>query len=286
MPVHTPAQTPVRIRAPRSTYARTVRGAGPGLLLAHGAGGGVEPNYGPLLDGLAAEHTVVGVDYPGTGATPRAQHPLSLDELADELVGAADAEGLERFAVVGYSLGGAVAVRAATRHPGRVTGLVLTATLARTDDRLRWDAEVWRDLYATGRHETLAKFLLGKALSPAALAALDPQGLDAALAGVRETLPAGSAEHAELVRRLDVREDLAAVAALGIPALVVSTTADQLVRPELHREVAALLPGARFAELDSGHLPFAERPEDWLGLITGFLAEISGDQEPLKRVRR
>ncbi|WP_312866224.1 alpha/beta fold hydrolase [Streptomyces boluensis] len=259
-----------------SAYSRTVRGTGPGLLLAHGAGGGIEANFGPIVEGLAADHTVIGVDYPGTGATPRSEQPLTLDELADQLVGAADAEGVERFAVAGYSLGGAVAVRAAARHPRRVTALVLTATLAEADTRLRLDAEIWRELHASGRYDTLAKFLVSKALSPAALSALTPEELAATVDGTRETVPVGSGDHAELVTRVDVRDDLATVAALGIPALVVSTTADQLVRPALHREVAALLPGARFAELDSGHLPFVERPEEWLDLISGFLKEVEG----------
>lgn len=55
---------------PFTPYARHTRGSGPGLLLAHGAGGGIEANYGPIMEGLAARHTVVGVDYPGTGDTP------------------------------------------------------------------------------------------------------------------------------------------------------------------------------------------------------------------------
>ncbi|MEV4611087.1 hypothetical protein AB0K43_00595 [Kitasatospora sp. NPDC049258] len=46
---------------PEATYARTVLGPGPGL---------------------AAGHTVVGVDYPGSGDTPRSTSPLSLDDLA------------------------------------------------------------------------------------------------------------------------------------------------------------------------------------------------------------
>jgi pimeloyl-ACP methyl ester carboxylesterase len=55
----------------------------------------------------------------------------------------------------------------------------------------------------------------------------------------------------------------------------VSTTADPLVSPHLHEELAAGIAGARLARIGTGHLPFAERPEEWLGLITGFLAEHS-----------
>ena len=76
-----------------------VRGNGPGLLLAHGAGGGIDANYGPIMDALAAQHTVVGPDYPGTGRTKRADAPLALDALADELVAAAVEEGLQTFAI-------------------------------------------------------------------------------------------------------------------------------------------------------------------------------------------
>lgn len=65
---------------PEATFARTVLGSGPGLALAHGAGSSVAGTYGPILDGLAAHHTVVGVDYPGSGDTPRSATPLSLDE--------------------------------------------------------------------------------------------------------------------------------------------------------------------------------------------------------------
>ncbi len=254
---------------PAPVFARTVRGrTGPGLLLAHGAGGGVAANYGPILDRLAARHRVVGVDYPGTGDTPRSTRPLLLDDLADQLVSAATAEGLDTFAVVGYSLGTAVAVRAAARHPERVTALVLTAPVARPSARLRLHAELWRDLHTSGAHVELARFLVSLALGASALEALSGDELDTVIRETARTLPPGSADHADLVTRIDVREDLARV---SVPTLVLSTTEDLLVSPDLHRATAAAIPAAEFAELPTGHLPFAENPDVWLDRITEFL---------------
>ncbi|MEV3853847.1 alpha/beta fold hydrolase [Streptomyces sp. NPDC050095] len=251
-------------------YARTVRGSGPGLLVAHGAGGSVETNYGPVMETLAAGHTVVGVDYPGTGATPRSRPPLQLDELVDQLVAAADAEGLDRFAVSGYSLGGAVAIRTAVRHPERVTALLLTAAFARTDHELRLGAELWRGLALAGDPDPLARFVVPHALSEHALRSLDDEQLAALLKDVGAGIPPGTADHVDLVTRVDVRADLPRITA---PTLVVTTTGDRLVPPPLHRELAAAIPGARLAEIPTGHLPFAELPQEWGKLLTGFLRE-------------
>ncbi|MGW7226531.1 alpha/beta fold hydrolase [Streptomyces cyaneofuscatus] len=259
-----PSTTP--LAAP---LARTVRGSGPGLLLAHGAGGGIEANYGPILDGLAARHTVVGVDYPGAGDSPRSLTPLDVDTLADELVAAADAEGVERFAVSGYSLGGPVAIRVAARHPERVDALVLSATFAYADTRTDLVASVWRQLLAADDPRLLGEFVQLMALGEGALNALTPDEVRAAAELITATVPPGTGDQVELVRRIDVREDLAAITA---PALVIVTAADPLVSPTLQRALAAGLPGSETAELPTGHLPFAERPQEWLALITGFLA--------------
>ncbi|ETA71109.1 alpha/beta fold hydrolase [Actinospica robiniae] len=254
---------------PKPTLARTVRGIGPGLVLAHGAGGSIADNYGPILDGLAAGHTVVGVDWPGTGGSPRSDAPLDADELADQLIAAADAEGLDSFALAGFSLGGPVAIRAAARHPGRISALILTATFAYRDARLDLAAQVWADLYASKNTELLARFLSLVAFSTDALRATDPEALAAGIKALAEAIPPGTPEHVDLVRRIDVREDLARITA---PTLVISTSADPLLSPHLHRELAQQIPGARMAELATGHLPFAEKPEQWLALMTDFLA--------------
>ncbi|MFZ3559932.1 alpha/beta fold hydrolase [Streptomyces sp. BH055] len=124
--------------------ATTVTGTGPGLLLAHGATGSIEGNFAPVLPALAAAHTVVAPDYPGSGETPVADAPLDLDELTDAVVDSAVRRGVGRFAVLGFSLGTLVAVRAAVRHPERVTALVLTAGFARPDDHVLGLLPAWR----------------------------------------------------------------------------------------------------------------------------------------------
>lgn len=251
-------------------FAHVVLGSGPGLLLAHGAGGGIQGNFGPLLDDLATTHTVVGPDYPGSGATPRSSEPLVLDDLADGLVRTAVDAGVERFAVLGYSLGTAVAVRIATRHPERVTGLVLTAGFAYPDNRMRLAAQVWRALLDHGDRELTARVLTLVAGGPT-VDALSPSALDAAIKGLAAFLPPGSPEQVDLVASIDTRAELGRIA---VPTLVVATTEDGLTGVGLSQELAAGIPGAELVEVAAGHGITTEAPGAWLAAIRSLLARI------------
>ncbi|MEU9860487.1 alpha/beta fold hydrolase [Streptomyces sp. NPDC047971] len=242
------------------------------LLLAHGSGGGIESNYGPIKGALTSGgRRVVGFDLPGTGGAPRAGEPLGLDALADGLVAEADAAGVERFAISGYSLGSTIAVRAAVRHPERVTALVLTAPFAYADHALRQTSLLWRDLADSGQHTSVARLLVPLAFSPAMLDPMTPEVVEGVVRLTGESIPEGTPEHADLVARADIRADLPRVA---VPTLVISTTEDRLVAPALHRAVAAGIAGARLTELATGHAPFAESPAVWGKLITEFLTEV------------
>jgi pimeloyl-ACP methyl ester carboxylesterase len=252
-------------------FSHVVLGSGPGLLLAHGGGGGITGNFGPLLSDLATTHTVVGPDYPGSGATPRSSEPLVLDDLADGLVRAAVDAGVERFAVLGYSLGTAVAVRIATRHPERVTGLVLTAGFAHPDNRLRLAAQVWRALLDTGDRELTARTLTLLAMGRPTLDALEPAALDAAIAGLADFLPPGSPEQVDLVASVDTRAELGRIA---VPTLVIATTEDGLTGVGLSRELAAGIPGAELVEVAAGHGITTEAPGAWLAAIRSLLARV------------
>ncbi|MFG2989772.1 alpha/beta fold hydrolase [Streptomyces sp. NPDC048257] len=179
------------------------------------------------------------------------------------------AEGLERFAVLGYSLGGNVAVRIATRHPERVTALVLTATFARGGNGLQLIGGLWSELAARRENELLARLLVPLAFSEGALESLTPEQVEAVVRDTAASVPPGSGDHVDLINGSDLRAEAARI---DLPALVIATTGDRLVPPALQRELADALPGARVAELPTGHLPFAERPAEWAALVTGFLA--------------
>lgn len=157
----------------RSTGTVVVdQGSGPVVALAHGAGGGVMENFTPLLDRMTPDRRLVGPYWPGAGGTPRRTEPLQLDELADAVVAAAVAAGADRFAVVGVSLGAAVAVTAALRHPEHVSSLVLTVGLASADTQVRLAVDVWRFLAAAGDLDALAGFLLHAGASATTLEAM------------------------------------------------------------------------------------------------------------------
>ena len=110
---------------------RQIRYAGAGqdgdvVLLVHGYGGD-RNSWLFLHEPLAARHRVYALDLPGHGTSSKDVGDGSVSLLVDAVLGVLDAVGVERAHLVGHSLGGAVAVAAAARHPERVHSLILIA---------------------------------------------------------------------------------------------------------------------------------------------------------------
>jgi 4,5:9,10-diseco-3-hydroxy-5,9,17-trioxoandrosta-1(10),2-diene-4-oate hydrolase len=109
-------------------------GTGPALVMLHGGGPGASgvSNYHQNLPALTARFRVLLPDQPGFGASYRPTEAdlagRSITEITvDALFQALDGLGIERFHLLGNSLGGAAAIAMAQRRPDRVTGLVLMA---------------------------------------------------------------------------------------------------------------------------------------------------------------
>ncbi|GAA3292370.1 alpha/beta hydrolase [Dactylosporangium vinaceum] len=107
-------------------------GSGRPLILLHGGLGSGEM-FGPVIPALAAQHQVITVDLQGHGRTADVERPLDLGTMAADIAALIGHLGLDRPAVVGYSLGGGVAVRTALDHPQLVSKLVAVSAHAWTE---------------------------------------------------------------------------------------------------------------------------------------------------------
>jgi pimeloyl-ACP methyl ester carboxylesterase len=93
-----------------------IHGAGRPLVLLHGGLGAIEM-FGPNLPALAKRHQVIAVDLQGHGRTADVDRPLSVDLMGDDIAALIAHLGIQRADIMGYSLGGGVALQTAVRHP-------------------------------------------------------------------------------------------------------------------------------------------------------------------------
>src|SRR5215468_11991679 len=101
-----------------------IHGDGSPLALFHGAMGTIDSCFAKLLPALAATRQVVAVELQGHGHTADVDRPLSYQQMAADAAALLEALGIELADLVGYSMGGAVAVELAMRHPEMVRRLV------------------------------------------------------------------------------------------------------------------------------------------------------------------
>jgi len=115
-----------------------IHGTGKPLLLLHGGLGATEM-FDEVMPALSKDRQVIAVDLQAHGRTGDIDRPLSYDAMADDIAALIKNLGIEKADVMGYSVGGGVALRTAVRHPEVVRKLVLVSTAFRRDG---WYPEV------------------------------------------------------------------------------------------------------------------------------------------------
>lgn len=247
-------------------------GAGPPIVLLHGFAmhGGL---FASLLPALIRRFRVHVVDLPGHGWSA----PMPMPDLAGvaATIDAATAAIGEPVVVVGWSLGGQVALQWALARPDRVRRLVLVATTPSFVTR-----DSWRSALAA---ETLARFgdELGVAyrLTLLRFLTLQMRGSDCGrrtLAQLRANLfdrgepsPETLAATLDLLTATDLRSSLPAIAA---PALVVAGARDTLVPLAATHALAAALPCATHTTIaGAAHAPFLSHPAPFLDALAAFV---------------
>lgn len=255
-------------------------GTGPTLLLIPGADG-MKETWRHQVPELVRRYHVIAADLRSEfsdGAT--------FDCFADDAVELLDHLGVVSAVVVGQSLGGAIAMRMATRHPERVRGLVLANTLARVSyEHVGMNATLLAPIAVTANRylPTDAARRLGRFWSERDVWIFDSSPgwervVDYALwTGSRTEPPKTSRRRIDLLRRVDLRPELADI---DVPTLVLKGPLDTYTPPAWARDIAGRIPGARYVELDgTGHCSHISMPEEFNRELVSWLDELDPEED-------
>ena len=230
--------------------------------------------WAPQVEALAGTYQVIVPDLRGFGAArDQAVEEAGMDLLADDVARLLDDRGLDRVVLGGLSLGGYVALAFMGRHAERVSGLVLLDTKATADgDQAREDRLKMAERVLTEGNEFVAEAMLPKLLGQTSREHR-PDLVERVGALIREQAPEAIAgAQRGMAARSDTTDVLASI---QVPTLVITGEEDAVTGPEVGRDLAAAIPGARFLLVEeAGHLSNLEQPEIVNEALLDFLAPL------------
>lgn len=234
---------------------------------------------------LARDHTLIRYDERGCGLSDWQVEDFSLDAWVRDLETVVDTLGLERFPLVGISQGGPVAIKYATEHPEKVSRLILYGAYSQGWRMRKFSVE------ETERHRalnTLIKVGWGHdtpAFRQVFSMLFMPDATAEQLHWFTElervsTSPENAAKFYEAFGVIDVLDLLPKI---SVPTLVLHARDDMRVPMEAGRELAALIPGARFVLLEGKNHVLLESEPAWPRFLMEtrrFLGVKSADSTP------
>jgi len=256
-------------------------GAGPPLVLLHGFTGAVG-SWAAHVGALSARHTTVAIDMLGHGASDAPADPgrYRIEHAAADILTVLDSLEMPRAAVVGYSMGGRVALFLAASAPARVSALILESASPGIADegertkRAADDAGLADVIEREGvpafvdRWERLPLFATQARLPAEAQAAVRAQRLGQSARGLANSLRGlGQGAQPPLFERLPE---------VAVPALLIAGESDARYAT-LGREMCSRMPNARLVIVPAaGHTVHLEQPEVFRRAVLEFLQAVEG----------
>jgi pimeloyl-ACP methyl ester carboxylesterase len=243
------------------------------VLLLHGWTASSDLQFFTAYEALAARFSFVGIDHRGHGRGVRTPRAFTLEDAADDAAALVRQLRLGPVVVVGYSMGGPIALYLTRRHRDVVAGLVVQATA------LEWSATwreraLWRVLPIAGswlRSRGYRRYL-NRAV-PKLIGAGHPieQYVPWLVSEMSRNDAFAMVDAGRALSRYDAREW---AGSLGVPAAALITTADRLVRPAKQRALAAAL-GASRRELAADHFSTVSHPEEYAALTVELVDRVA-----------
>jgi 3-oxoadipate enol-lactonase len=246
-------------------------GRGPTVVLAHALGCDLSM-WDEVARELARGFTVLRYDQRGHGKSEVVPGALQVEDLADdaaELI-RAQTDGSVHF--VGLSMGGMVAQQLAVPHPELVSSVVIANSSSRYDDTARG---MWRARIETALNlgmGAIADTVLPRWFTRPWSSNPAHQPRIAQLRGVVEAMnPRAYAALCEAISGIDF---FASNPLIACPTLVIAGTHDESTPLAMSHAICNAISGAELATLHAAHLSAVERPEDFAGLVAGFISRI------------
>jgi pimeloyl-ACP methyl ester carboxylesterase/DNA-binding winged helix-turn-helix (wHTH) protein len=203
------------------------------------------PVYRHLLSDLSRRHRLVRYDHRGNGLSDRDVAEISLATMVTDLETVVDAAGLERFALMGLSMGGPVSIAYAVRHPERLSHLVLFGTFAKgtfTDAEV--DAMATLMLQHWGRSNPAFRQMFTTSAMP------DATSEESNWFNEQQLLTTSAENVVRILRAIQVMDVTDLLSDIRVPTLVLHVRDDGTIPLEAGRRMAARIPGARFVLLE------------------------------------
>ncbi|MCA8881386.1 MAG: alpha/beta fold hydrolase [Rhodobacteraceae bacterium] len=232
------------------------------------------PVWRHVFEDLARKNRLVRYDGRGLGLSSWDADDLSFDRQMEDLDAVISQSGLDRFAMLGMAQGALKSIAYAAQHPERVTKLVILGGFARGWNRQDPERSFFRQgtleliRAAWGKNNPAIRQMFTSLYMPDA----PPESQSWFSELQRRTANAENAARTlEVHGNVDVRDLLSKISS---PTLVIHSRRDAAVPFELGQEVAAGIPGARFAVLDTANHILPATDPAWnrcAGLIQEFL---------------
>ena len=226
--------------------------------------------WDPVVSRLPEHLRIIRYDTRGHGLTQSLPPPYYMGDLVADAGALIDHLGVEEVCFVGLSIGGLIGQGLAAERPERIKALVLADTASKIGTTSLWEARIAE--FTQKGMEEMAQGVMDRWFS-ADFQAEAPALLSVCRSMLTNTPLDGYVGCCHAIAHTDLYES---TAALDLPTLVVVGRDDKATPPDLVRETAGLIKGARFEIIPkAGHIPCVEQPDLFAGHLMAFLKEIN-----------